>query len=120
MLCKTLGSPHLQNLHVLSAHSATSHDLFPMGFSTLCNIMLGHTQVMHTFIVCKTLLKELVRGLGMQQLHCLGSDWTEKHHMFIQQTVQVLSNSIGTIMDEIHLQTISNIKIPTTSIVTVP
>ena len=42
----------LQNVHVLSAHSATGHDLCPMGIMH-CKIVLGDTLFMHTFIVWK-------------------------------------------------------------------
>ena len=69
-----LGDLPLQYIHVLSVHSMTSHDLCPMGV-VQCTVMLGHTQVMHIFIVCKNWQKEHLIGLDLQQFHHLGCDW---------------------------------------------
>ena len=58
-----------------SVHSDTCHDLCPIGV-TYCEVTMGKSQFRHSFIVCKLLQEELVTGLDMQQLHCLGCDWT--------------------------------------------
>ena len=47
-----------------------------------CETVLNDTQFMHSFIVCKNLWKELLIRLDMQQLHCLGCDWTENGECF--------------------------------------
>ena len=64
----------------MSVHSAMGQDLCLMGIMH-CKVMLGNTQFLHTF-VCKSLEKEPVIGLDMQQLHCLGCGRTDSGHMF--------------------------------------
>ena len=56
-----------QNIHALSVCFVTGYDMCPMDL-VQCNVILGHTQFVHTFIVCKNSKKELVLGLHMEQL----------------------------------------------------
>ena len=51
----------------------------------LCEVMLGNTQFMHTFIVCNSLQEELVIGLDMH----LTCNWTEIICMFLYQGANV-------------------------------
>ena len=67
-------------MSALAENSATGHDLCFMGL--MCCIK-GKTQFRHTFIICKKLQKELVIGLDMQQLHCLGCDCTNDGQIFL-------------------------------------
>ena len=74
--------PPLQNIQALTVHSAIRHDISPLGLIH-CVIVLGGDQFINTFIVCKNLQKELIVWLEMQQVHCLGGEWTENGHMFL-------------------------------------
>ena len=51
ILCEIFNAP--------SVHSATGHDLCPMGLIH-CGIVLAHTQFMHIFIVFKMYRKNLL------------------------------------------------------------
>ena len=55
----------LHNLSALSVHSATGQNLCPIDL-THYNLMLGNTQFMSIFIVCKNSQKEPIIGLNMQ------------------------------------------------------
>ena len=84
MPSKTEGPPPLQSIHVLSVHSVTGCDFFPIGL-TQCNVTLGHTQFIYTFNVCKHIEKEPVIEMDMQHLHHLGCDWTEIGCIFLDK-----------------------------------
>ena len=58
---------YLNKTHMLSVHSARDHDLYPMNIVN-CKVALGNTLMIHSFIVCKHLTKDLVIGLDMQQI----------------------------------------------------
>ena len=111
--------PPLQNIHALFEHSSMGHNLCPMGLIH-CGVMPGNSQFRHSFIVCKNIQKELIIGLDMQLSHHLGCGWTEGGYMYLHQEANALNNSTGTVIDELHLWTISNIEIPTHSIATIP
>ena len=83
-------------------------------------IVLVDAQFMHTFIICKNLQKELVKGLDMPQVHHLGCDWTENGHMLLHWGADTLIISIDIPIKEPQLWTISNVKVPVCSIVTIP
>ena len=80
----------------------TGHGLCPMGLVQY-NIMLGHTQFIDTFIVCKNLQKECVIRWDMQHLHHSGCALTERGHLLSHQGAQLSINSIDTVMDEAQL-----------------
>ena len=67
--------PSLKMISAMSVHAAMGHALCSIGL-TCCRGTIGKSQFSHTFILCKKLQKELVIGLDMQQIHNLGSDWT--------------------------------------------
>ena len=56
----------------------------------------------------------------MQQVHCLGCNWTEHGHMFLHQGANVLIKSIDIVISEPCLWNISNIEVSAQSIVTTP
>ena len=58
----------------MSVHSATGHDLHPIGL-TCCEITIGRSQIKNISIMCNKITEELVIGLDMQQLHHLGCAW---------------------------------------------
>ena len=62
-------------ISVISVQLAMGHDLCPIGLMC-CDVTIHKSQFRYTFIVCKKLQNELVIGLDMQQLHCLGCEWT--------------------------------------------
>ena len=68
----------------------------------------------------KNLRKELFIRLDMQHLYQLGCDWTDTGNMFLHQGANVLTDSIDSAMNVIHLRTISNIKAPVHCIATMP
>ena len=47
-----------------------------------CAITIGNTSTVYTYIVCMYLTKDLVTGSDMQQIYCIGCDWTEKGQMY--------------------------------------
>ena len=93
----------------MSKHSATGHDLYPIGLPCY-GIMTGNLQFRHTFIVHKNLHKELITELGMQQLHQIDCNWTDNGHMFLHQGTNVLINSIDVVTNVTHLRTISKMR----------
>ena len=56
----------------------------------------------------------------MQQLHCLGYDWTDGRLMFLHQGSDILINSIDAVTNITNLKAITNDQIPTYCIVTIP
>ena len=68
--------PTLQNIPTMSVHSATGHDLWPIGLA--CHrIMIENLQFRHMFIMCKNLQKELIMRCDVQHLCWLGCHWTD-------------------------------------------
>ena len=51
--------PSLKMIAAMSEHSATSHDLCPIGLAC-CEVTIGKSQFKHTFTVCKKLKKNLL------------------------------------------------------------
>ena len=45
----------------------------------------------------------------MQQLHCLGCDWSDNDHMFLHQCANILINAIDNVTNVTHLGNVSNI-----------
>ena len=56
----------------------------------------------------------------MKQVHHSSCEWAENGHMFLHQGADVLINSVDITINEPHLQTISNTKVPACSVVTIP
>ena len=64
------------------------------------------------YTVFKIPQNELVVGIDMLQLHCLGCKWTENGHIFLHQSADILITLTGITIKEPQLQTIRNIEIP--------
>ena len=115
---KLKNPPSLGDVPTMSGHLATGYIPCPIGVMC-CRIMTGNFQFRHTFIVFNNLQRELIIGLGMQQLYQLVCDWTDSDHALLHQGTIVLINSID-VTNLGNLRTISSIEIPACSIVTVP
>ena len=56
--------PSLKMISAMSVHLTTGHDLCSIGLAC-CEVMIGKTQFINLFNVCKRLQKELVIGLDI-------------------------------------------------------
>ena len=65
---KLKDSPLLKMISVISAVSATGHDLCPIGLMC-CEVTIAKSQFRHTFITFRKLQNECLSCLDMQQLH---------------------------------------------------
>ena len=79
--------------------------------------MIGNLLYRHTFIACKNMRKDLVIGLDMKHLHCLGCHWINNRHMFLHQGTNELTQTDDP-MNVIPLKTISNVNISSCAIAT--
>ena len=100
--------PSLKIVSGMSVHSATGCDLCPEGL-TCYEVIVGRLQLRHTFTMCKKLQNELLIGLDMQLLHCLGYDWTNDGWMFLHWGMDILINSIDAVTNITNLKTISSV-----------
>ena len=93
VLCKTERPSTFVGYFCVIFSFCNCSQLVPYGF-VHCNVMLGSTPFIYTFIVCNTLQKEYNIGLNMQQL---------QHIVATGQKVLIcyLISSIHTIIDEL-------------------
>ena len=80
--------PSLKMLPTMSVHSATGHNLCLVGLMC-CEATTVKLEFKYTFIMCRKSQRDLIIGLDMQQLYCLGSDWTDNGWMFIHQDTDI-------------------------------
>ena len=64
------------------------------------------------------LQKELFIGFDMQQVHCLGCNWTNNGCMFLHHSSDILISSIDAVPNITNWKTISNVQITSHSIAT--
>ena len=67
----------LEMIPTMSVHSATGHDLCPLGL-TCCEVTIGKSQFTHTFTMCKRLKKNLPLVVICNNYIILGCSWDWK------------------------------------------
>ena len=71
----------------MSVHSVPGHYLCPIGV-TCCEVTIGKSHFGISLSCGKTLQKEPLIGLEMQQLHYLGCDQTADGQMYLHQETE--------------------------------
>ena len=56
----------------------------------------------------------------MQQVHCLGCDWTDNRGIFLHQCTDIFISSIDAVTKMINLKNLSNVQISAHSLATIP